>query len=64
MSTTYDNINFSHNENSKMCYLGKQRKLKLPQSISRAENTFDFVHMDIWGPINKISIHKCKTREN
>ncbi|CAN1261615.1 Retrovirus-related Pol polyprotein from transposon TNT 1-94 [Linum perenne] len=34
----------------RVCPLAKQQRLKFPCSDSQANNTFDLIHVDIWGP--------------
>ena len=43
-----------------VCHLAKQRKLSYSSSMSRASKIFELIHMDIWGPFSKISIHGHK----
>ena len=45
------------NENCDICHFAKQRKLPYCPSSNRASKVFDLVHMDIWGPFSKVSIH-------
>ena len=39
------------------CYYAKHKKLPFPSSTSHALCCFDLVHIDIWGPCSKISMH-------
>ena len=48
------------NETCDVCHLAKQRKLSFSQSMSRAFAIFELIHLDIWGPFSKISIHGHK----
>lgn len=36
-----------------ICPCAKQARLSFPISTSTNSNTFDLLHMDIWGPYNK-----------
>jgi len=48
------------NESCDVCHLAKQKHLYYSISGSRASKIFDFIHMDIWGPFSKVSIHGHK----
>ena len=43
-----------------VCHLAKQRRLSYSPSINKASKIFELVHMDIWGPFSKASIHDHK----
>ena len=40
-----------------ICHLVKQKKLSYSASMSRATKIFELIHLDIWGPFSKVSIH-------
>ena len=42
------------------CHYAKHKKLPFSSSISHALHNFDLLHMDIWGPCSKISMHGHK----
>ena len=42
------------------CHYAKHKKLPFPSSISHASHVFDLLHMDIWGPCSKPSMHGHK----
>ena len=48
------------NELCDVCHLAKQRKLPYSNSASRASKAFKLIHLDIWGPFSKISVHGHK----
>ena len=39
------------------CHYAKHKKLPFPSSNSHASNCFDILHIDIWGPCSKPSMH-------
>ncbi|WVY96787.1 hypothetical protein V8G54_028938 [Vigna mungo] len=43
-----------------ICHLAKQKKLPYSPSSSRCSKIFELIHMDIWGPFSKTSIHGHK----
>lgn len=43
-----------------VCQFSKHKKLPFSLSTSRADSSFDLVHMDIWGPLSISSIHKFR----
>ena len=43
-----------------VCHLAKQRKLSYLPSLSKASKIFELIHLDIWGPFSKHSIHGHK----
>ena len=43
-----------------VCHLAKQRRLSYSPSMSRASKIFELIHMDIWGPFSKTSVHGHK----
>jgi len=47
-------------DNWDICHLAKQKHLSYSPSINRSCKLFDLVHMDIWVPFSKISIHGHK----
>jgi len=60
MSKTYPYICFDKNNMCTPCHLVKQHKLPFPLSKSTCDNSFDLVHIDIWGPFSIPSIHGHK----
>ncbi|CAN1342859.1 Retrovirus-related Pol polyprotein from transposon TNT 1-94 [Linum perenne] len=44
------------NFHCQICPSAKQSRVQYPHSISHAENRFDLVHMDIWGPYSVASM--------
>ncbi|KAL2325560.1 hypothetical protein Fmac_024618 [Flemingia macrophylla] len=42
------------------CHYAKQKKLPFSLSDSYASNPFDLLHIDIWGPCSKLSLHGHK----
>ena len=48
-----NNKNFTCNT----CHYAKHKKLSFPSSNSHASSYFDLLHMDIWGPCSKLSMH-------
>lgn len=38
------------------CHLAKQCRLSFPNSVTKSQHAFELVHMDIWGPVNTISM--------
>nr|KYP36109.1 Retrovirus-related Pol polyprotein from transposon TNT 1-94 [Cajanus cajan] len=48
------------NEVCDVCHFAKQKKLSYSPSSSRVSKIFDLIHMDIWGPFSKASIHGHK----
>ena len=54
--STIDNSIVAHKSVCDVCHLSKQRKLPFPISSSMSKNSFDLVHMDIWGLVSKASI--------
>ena len=42
------------------CHYTKHKKLPFSSSISHASHIFDLLHMDIWGPCSKTSMHGHK----
>ena len=42
------------------CHYAKHKKLPFSSSISHASHVFDLLHMDIWGPCSKPSMHGHK----
>nr|KYP75714.1 Retrovirus-related Pol polyprotein from transposon TNT 1-94 [Cajanus cajan] len=49
----YSNKNFTCNT----CHYAKQKKLPFTSSHSHASHSFDLLHIDIWGPCSKVSMH-------
>jgi hypothetical protein len=43
-----------------ICFYAKQKRMSFPLSNSVSANTFDLVHMDIWGPLSIPSISGFK----
>jgi hypothetical protein len=39
-----------------ICFYAKQKRLPFPNSFTISANTFDIVHMDIWGPLSAPSM--------
>ena len=48
-----NNKNFACNT----CHYAKHKKLPFPSSNSHASHNFDLLHIDIWGPCSKPSMH-------
>ena len=50
-----------HNNNKNFvcntCHYAKHKRSPFPSSISHAFSIFDLIHIDIWGPCSKISMH-------
>lgn len=42
------------------CYMAKQARLPFHDSITLSSKPFDLVHMDIWGPLNTVSLQGFK----
>nr|KYP43110.1 Retrovirus-related Pol polyprotein from transposon TNT 1-94 [Cajanus cajan] len=39
-----------------ICHLAKHKRLPFPDSLTKSENVFDLIHVDIWGPLSVASI--------
>jgi len=57
---TFPYVNSSSDKLCYICYLAKQHKLPFQISDTASLNTFDLIHIDIWGPIAISSIHGYK----
>lgn len=42
-------------DNCEVCYLAKQPRTSFPNSMNKANDLFDIIHCDIWGPYNTAS---------
>jgi len=55
-----NNVDIQYNEKNVCdhCYCVKQHRLSFPNSESVTHNSFDLVHIDIWGPFGIALVHR------
>ena len=51
----YKDVNQDVCENCPICPLAKQTKLPFPMSVSRTNDIFDLIHLDVWGPYKTVT---------
>jgi len=57
---TYPFISRHVDEICDVCHLAKQRRLSYLPSLNKASKIFELIHLDIWGPYSKQSVHGHK----
>ncbi|XP_019150232.1 PREDICTED: uncharacterized protein LOC109147051 [Ipomoea nil] len=44
-------LNKTHDFACDICHFAKHKRSSFPISVTKAENCFDLIHMDVWGPL-------------
>jgi len=57
MQSYYPFLQNNKNFTCNTCHYAKHKRLPFSSSNSHASNSFDLLHIDIWGPCSKISMH-------
>jgi len=57
MQSYYPFLNNNKNFICNTCHYAKHKRLPFPSSTSHASNKFELLHIDIWGPCSKTSMH-------
>lgn len=57
MNKLYSYISVSSHVACDVCQLSRQKKLPFSVSLNNAQNMFDLIHVDIWGPFSTECIH-------
>ncbi|XP_025983417.1 uncharacterized protein LOC114385294 [Glycine soja] len=57
MQSYYRFLNNNKNFICNTCHYAKHKRLPFSSSISHASNKFELLHIDIWGPCSKTSMH-------
>ena len=57
MQSCYPFLRNNKNFVCNTCHYAKHKRLPFPSSNSHASNCFDILHIDIWGPCSKPSMH-------
>jgi len=57
MSQLYPSLTFDDNATCDICHFAKQKKLPFTSSLFVASRKFEFLHIDIWGPLSTTSVH-------
>jgi len=57
---TYPFISRHVDEICDVCHLAKERRLSYLPSLNKASKIFELIHLDIWGPYSKQSVHVHK----
>lgn len=60
MSKLYPTITLDNKVMCDLCHFARHKKLPYQNSTSRANIPFEFIHFDIWGPLDITSIHGHK----
>lgn len=60
LSKNFPAIHVNKSLVSDICHLARQRRLPFVVSNNRAENCFDLMHLDVWGPCSLPSIHRYR----
>ena len=56
MQSTYPFLKLDKNFVCNTCHYAKHKRLPFPTSNSHASNSFELLHIDIWGPCSKVSM--------
>ena len=57
MQSYYPSLHNNTNFICTTCHYAKHKRSSFSSSTSHALNNFDLIHVDIWGPCSKISMH-------